>query len=349
MHGLTAGQQRQIASALERAFGAPDEPRLPPAAEGLLDLELLRQAAGPVVSHEAGVTLGLYRRHCADCHGLSGDGAGPTSLYQDPYPRDLRRGVFKWKSTYRNRPPTTGDLLGVLQRGVPGTAMPSFELVAETERATLVEYVKYLAIRGQLERELAWFVAEELGPGEAIDDGLVEQLLSPIVEAWREAPQRVLVAEEPSDWMNAEHLAAGHDLFHGERAGCAKCHGAEGEGLVASGAVSLDDYDVWSRERREAALKAETDDERAALATALPPVTAAPGPITPGSLRGGEEPIDLYRRVHQGVAGAPMPAVGPTEGEASGALSDNEIWELAAYVASLAEVGSPPVSADKNE
>ena len=29
----------------------------------------------------------LYREHCAHCHGISGDGVGPTAVFLNPYPR----------------------------------------------------------------------------------------------------------------------------------------------------------------------------------------------------------------------------------------------------------------------
>lgn len=35
-----------------------------------------------------------YLRHCAACHGLDGDGAGPAARYLDPRPRDLGEGVL---------------------------------------------------------------------------------------------------------------------------------------------------------------------------------------------------------------------------------------------------------------
>src|SRR5579871_3796418 len=41
----------------------------------------------------------LYMRHCLHCHGVSGDGDGPTAQYLNPRPRDYRQGVFKFTST----------------------------------------------------------------------------------------------------------------------------------------------------------------------------------------------------------------------------------------------------------
>ncbi|MEM8865956.1 MAG: cytochrome c, partial [Planctomycetota bacterium] len=183
-------------------FGTPDEPRIPASLDDMFDAQLLELAAGEVISHTEGVTHGLYRRHCARCHGVTGDGRGPTALYQHPYPRDYRRGVFKYKSTQRGAPPTDADLHGVLERGVAGTAMPSFALLAQQERDALVQYVKYLAIRGQAERALVDYVAEELefdpqtGEVEAgselsasspDDQELVAEIVADVADRWRSA------------------------------------------------------------------------------------------------------------------------------------------------------------------
>ena len=86
------------------AFGTPDEPDFPGLVEddpevNLVTREHLVSAAGPVASLEDGEAQGLYREHCVHCHGISGDGSGPTSAFLNPYPRDFRLGKFKYKST----------------------------------------------------------------------------------------------------------------------------------------------------------------------------------------------------------------------------------------------------------
>jgi mono/diheme cytochrome c family protein len=58
-----------------------------------------KMAAGPVWSDEPSAKHGLYRRHCAHCHGISGDGHGPTAMLLNPYPRDYRPALFKFKGT----------------------------------------------------------------------------------------------------------------------------------------------------------------------------------------------------------------------------------------------------------
>lgn len=332
--GLTEQQAESVRLSLFDLFGDPDEPRLPeelPQLAMLLDLERLEQAAGPVESHTPGVTHGLYRRHCARCHGVTGDGRGPTALYQAPYPRDFRRGVFKWKSTYRDAKPTAEDLHAVLERGVAGAAMPSFALLSNDERETLRQYAVYLSIRGEAERALVGFVADELPRGEpleldeALRAELAEAWLAPIIDGWIAAPDRVIPAPRvPSP----DAIARGRELYHSERAGCYKCHGQAGQGGVTPGVDQPPDYDVWNRDRLE------TRDKQL-LANDLPVRISKPRELTRQTPHGGADFASLYRRVHQGVAGTPMPSTGGLSPDDRSELTDEEIAALAAYTQSL--------------
>ena len=165
---------RDVQRVMTRLFGTPDEPRLPEI-DGLdlrpiLDLEMLRIAAGSGGQTGSGKQRGLYRNLCAGCHGISGSGTGPLAQGLDPYPRDYRRGIFKFKRTASTLPPTDSDLHNVLVRGVPGTAMPSFRLLREVEREALVQYVRYLSIRGLFERAIIEEAAFELDEDELLLD-----------------------------------------------------------------------------------------------------------------------------------------------------------------------------------
>jgi mono/diheme cytochrome c family protein len=144
-------------------FGTPAAPHFPELGEdftGLVSLENLKMAAGAVSSDKSGTPQGLYREHCASCHGISGDGYGPSAQLLNPYPRDFRLGKFKFKRTSLNSPPTDEDLTRILRNGIPGTAMPSFRTLPTNEIEALVDYVKYLAIRGQVERKLIEMITD---------------------------------------------------------------------------------------------------------------------------------------------------------------------------------------------
>ena len=60
-----------------------------------------------LVSGEGGYAL--YRKHCLHCHGVTGDGNGPTAPFLWPRPRDYRRGMYKFTSTTGQKP-TREDL-----------------------------------------------------------------------------------------------------------------------------------------------------------------------------------------------------------------------------------------------
>lgn len=96
----------------------------------------------------------LYAAHCQHCHGTSGDGNGPTARYLNPKPRDYRQGKFKFKSTLRNERPTDDDLKRTIRQGLPGTYMPSFLLLEDDELEAIVQYVKWLSMRGEYEIQL---------------------------------------------------------------------------------------------------------------------------------------------------------------------------------------------------
>lgn len=284
--------QQEIADVLGALFGTPDEPQALP--EIGLDLSRLQMAAGAAWSDEKGTNHGLYRKHCVHCHGITGDGRGPTARFLNPYPRDYRPGVYKFKSTYNADRPTDEDLHLILDNGVPGTAMPSFSLLPSSERESLVEYVKYLSIRGQLETELIRYVFDELGEEEEVDENgdervdsegnsimrripfdpandpdqkeVVLDLLAEIVEGWESAAGQVVVPEEdqiPADHRTVEEVftsvAKGRELFYGTRANCVKCHGP-----TALGDGQRDDHDNWNKAHKkflESLAKLDGDDQ----------------------------------------------------------------------------------------
>jgi mono/diheme cytochrome c family protein len=249
--GISPANQQAIADTLDAMFGTPDQPFAMP--ETGLDQRKLSMAAGPVWGNRPGEKRGLYRRHCAHCHGINGDGHGPTASILNPYPRDYRPGIFKFKSTYLPDEPTEHDIHTVVMNGVPGTAMPAFALYPPDEVNALVEYVKYLSLRGQMENALVNYVADELGEGETLDAAksrdVIVGFLTEIVDNWKAAPEKVIVptpdsipsADRTPDQV-AESVKAGRDLFYSATKGnCMQCHGptALGDGQQTA-------YDNWS-------------------------------------------------------------------------------------------------------
>ncbi len=193
-------------------FGTPDTPKWPAQLASALpavEIQRIIRAAGPVSSQKDGTHLGLFREHCVICHSLSGSGNGPASQLQNPYPRDFRHGVFKWKSTERGGKPTREDLRELLIRGVPGTAMPSFALQTSDDIDALIDYVIYLSVRGEFERRLIAAAIDDLDYGETTPsenlrvnrDGegaqVVADVLTNVADQWRVA-ETVIVATPPA-------------------------------------------------------------------------------------------------------------------------------------------------------
>lgn len=377
--GSYTGFKDELKSILVSLYGTPNEPKVPPLPDvdtaSLLDIDQLEVAAGPVRLDDQKRARGLYREHCAHCHGVSGDGAGPTAAFLNPYPRDFRKGVFKFKSTPKGMKPTRADLHRTVMEGIPGTAMPSFRLLDDPDREALITYVMYLSIRGETERKLIDGILPELEPGDKMirtdnpqdfdeDIATVKDIAARVVSEWINAPSlvtEITVGPEGWDiatsrWKSAEaQLAAiehGRELFYGEIANCVKCHGE-----AALGDGQTNDYDDWTKDflppNPAPQQVAELSDKYTALG-ALPPRNIKPRNLRRGVFRGGHRPIDIYWRVHNGIDGTPMPAaLMKPEGAPPGTkgLTEQDVWALVAYVRTLQyePVSEPPEQLVENQ
>jgi mono/diheme cytochrome c family protein len=302
---------------------------------------------------------GLYRQHCAHCHGTTGDGYGPTASFLTPYPRDYRKGVYKFKSTSGDKRPTDDDLRRTIHEGINDTAMPSFALLPPDEIDALVEYVKYLTIRGETEAFLKQRVYEDRKPLKPSRTELVKYGLQPVVEAWN--PQSLASAvvvpvegyQPPAD--RAAWLKAGADLFAGDKAKCFSCHGVTGLGDGRK--VSEPLYDIWNKDKAKTIVDLAAAKDRLANAemsaedrnrteAEVERLTALrdsydlrlqaqhPRNLRLGKYRFGRRPLDIYRKVFAGINGTEMPGGGGKEGTKA-TLTETEIWQLVDYVLSL--------------
>lgn len=328
-------------------FGTPDEPRL--AVELLSEKEVVswidwakvERCAGPVGRAEDEVERGIYRKHCALCHGISGDGYGSAASLLAPYPRDFRRGTFKFKSTMVGFKPTREDIKRTLTYGIPGTAMPAFSTLNESEEFAedidaLVEYVRYLAIRGEVERRLITKAVRddlELNP----ESAEARQVALDVMRRWSESESRAVTIPQVPQWnaeQRAEASRRGKEWFSSELTACVKCHGPLGNGDGPS-----QDFDEWTKDWTLLSgidPKSPKDWKEMKPFGALKPVLDRPRNLAWQSFHGGGSPEDLFRRLVLGIEGTPMPPVARADGSNPG-LTDDQIWDLVAFVQSLGD------------
>ena len=335
-----------VAAWLEKWFGTMDAPVWPaPLADlHVVNMQAVERCAGPVGRLEDKVERGIFRKHCVTCHGLSGDGRGPAAMFLDPYPRDFRRGTFKFKSTPAGSKPTAEDLQQVLRYGIPGTSMPSFQALEESEEFAndvedLSHYVQFLAIRGEVERRMLTKMLRDSEPL-APESQWPLEILRSVVDKWNDAPNQVLPNPSLPSWMSdpseskerLEAIAKGKELFSSELTACSKCHGSSGRGDGTS-----QDYDEWTKDWTVlAGIDPKQPGAWKAMKPfgALKPVIAKPRNLQWGGLHGGSDPISIYKRIVLGIEGTPMPPVARASNSNPG-LTDEEIWCVVSYVQEL--------------
>ena len=196
---------------------------------------------------------GLYRKHCLHCHGVSGDGAGPTADYLYPRPRDYRKGTYKFTSTTAGAKPSHDDLWKSINYGLHGTSMPGFEaLMTPLEIEQVIDYVVFLSIRGETEILMAQDVADGAWDEEiAADKGASPatdwykqplnskiypkalETAKTVSDKWAQADSQVQNTPKPRLESTNDSILRGRELFLGkttERLECWGCHGLQGIG-----------------------------------------------------------------------------------------------------------------------
>ncbi len=237
----------------------------------------------------------VYMKRCVQCHGVSGDGNGPVAASMYPRPRDYRRGIFKFTSTPYGGRPRREDLIATLHRGVVGTSMPSFRLLPKKDVESVVDYVLVLSQRGELEYQLA----NEAEASEELLEEDIPDFVEDVGNHWKEAEASLTQPLTAQPQLTPDRVALGREAFLSK--GCSKCHGEDGRGHTKDNIGK----DSWGYATRAADL-------------------------TSGMLHGGQEPVDIYRRVMNGINGTPMP------GFRSSLESEPEtIWNLVSYVLSV--------------
>jgi mono/diheme cytochrome c family protein len=284
-------------------------------------------------------TAEMYRTQCMHCHGVSGGGDGPTGEFLTPRPRDYRLGNFKWIKVDRNQRPRRDDLLHILRYGVPRTAMPSFARFSRGELEGMIDYVRLLSVRGEVESLMVSDTSNsDYGD---VPYGSVFENYDLVWRRWLDGPAtyKHFEGEVPRpEQMTAERIARGKELFEGNVANCYTCHGkdARGNGDSAFEDITYEDesgesvslhrkkLDEWGQ-----ALEARSGRTLVTKAE-IAPYASNPRNLRLGNYRGGGRPVDIYRRIKFGISGTIMPA-------ADTSLSDDDLWNTVYYVLSIAQ------------
>ena len=325
--------RKEIDRTLVRLFGEPSSPSITAAAK---DLEALKIDE---VGLERGATA--YRIHCIHCHGVAGDGRGPTAKWINPHPRDYRQGLFKFTSvdqTAGPKPPRREDLYRIVHQGVEATAMPSFALLPSSDIDDLVSYVIHLSIRGKVEFDTIFSAfaydrdKNSFSLKEETDDYLeatMEGLLELTVKNWVGSQNRdkaIRVAAYPYQDHDADpkvRAKAREELKNSVLRGY---HLFIGQGVDKPGPTQV------SKEEAKAAncVSCHKDFGRQAMYKWDEWGTLTkPRDLTSGIFRGGRRPVDIYYRIHSGISGSGMNPFGQV------ISNPNSIWDLVNFVQTL--------------
>jgi mono/diheme cytochrome c family protein len=341
-------QRQDVSATTEEYFGTPRHPRVGLESGEAKDLgqQLDRLLVSPAV-HEKNPEwqiedvlehgASVYRRQCLYCHGVEGDGNGPTGQFLNPKPRDFRRGLFKFKSTVRlnggkpdtgaNAFPSRADLRKTIAAGVPTASMPAFNLLSDVDLDSLVSYVIHLSLRGRFEYALAKDCEAHQDPKKDANftldvDDAIKKVTKDVAD-WAvdvQTPYPVPAIPKSGDkfaWGTEKNWTRARDLFAvKEKGGCLACHGADGRSSITEVPDNVTRRNEWGD-------------------------LIQPRNLTQGVFRGGSRPIDLFYRIRLGIYPSGMPP-------ASANLTDEEIWVLVDYVMSLSRQSAATAKVSEN-
>ncbi len=202
-------------------------------------------AKGALSESDLQRTKTLYNRNCGGCHGEQGDGQGLAARFLYPKPRNFRSGHFRLVST-TNGVPTSDDLVTVLKRGMPGSAMVPWPQLTDDDLKLLAAYVMELrrdALRKQ-ERAMA-----KDGDYEVTDEE-VEETVSKLTTPGSPIEAPTIPA------ATAESIARGKELY---LKSCASCHGKEGKGDGQEKMVDTDGFPTRPRDLTQGVFKGSPD------------------------------------------------------------------------------------------
>lgn len=188
-------------------------------------------AADKIVNHralakETGLSADgkmLFTLNCASCHGESGQGDGPRGAGLNPPPRKYRTEAFKFGND-------VASIYNTLQKGSPGTSMPSFALLPPRDLWAMVHYVRTMVPNATPTDDAIIAKLPETPTGaasagvETADDATAGRI--PIALAMMQVEEYSFDHEKKTN--HAHDSSVGAEVYLNR---CAKCHGQHGEGM----------------------------------------------------------------------------------------------------------------------
>jgi mono/diheme cytochrome c family protein len=285
--------REELRKYLDATFGTPAQPTVHSDEEDNAIVEELKLDDATLAAGSR-----LYRRHCLQCHGVPGDGRGPSGPWLHPHPRDYRQGLFKFISSRggNERKPRRDDLHRTLTVGIVGTAMPSFAVLTENDLQAIISYVIHLSIRGEVEYRVAAGALQKTLDNDVTTEaqGWTHTLLGTWKKSNGEPLSPTNPAPPPNESQRLESVRRGYDNFTNSKIGnCVSCHSDFGRQAQFR-------YDAWGTLTR-------------------------PRNLTEPVYRGGRRPIDFYWRLSGGILPCEMPNV----------KDEAQVWDLVNFVQAL--------------
>jgi len=332
---IPTAERTKFKKLLDSMFGSPNEPKVELTADDEANAEINASLRDELKLDPKTLTRGarLYRVHCAQCHGATGDGRGPAGRWLIPHPRDYRPGLFKFQSVDQNSSPgkpRRADLYRTIELGLDGTSMPAFNLLSRDDLDALVSYVIHLSMRGEAEQSTITAAFRYNGETDTLEPGgdytteeylpliakqitgkwLAAQQMPIEVGAYpyhtrdknyhdemRKSVQRgraIFIAEEKLLLQHFPEAEKDGSLPKLKAASCIACH--KDYGRQANWKL-----DVWGTMVR-------------------------PADLTTGIYRGGRRPTDLYYRIHSGINGSGMLS------DLGKNLTPGQIWDVVNFL-----------------
>jgi mono/diheme cytochrome c family protein len=245
----------------------------------------------------------MYVRQCYACHGLEGDGRGPSSPGLRPAPRDLRLAKYKFVRMVGGDLPSDKMLYDLIRGGLHGTAMLPWD-IQDDAMYDIINYIK---------------------------------TFSPEDDGWRdpenEIGEPIELSEDPYAGNAAQGVEDGKYIYHG-LANCQSCHPAFGtKEYIRAAFIKAGKKPEFREDGYHSAVQTTEYEVNGVTQTNLPP------DYTLNKIRSvrpdpGEDVASwsrvkaVYRIVGAGVNGTAMAAW-------QGTLDEKDLWAVSYYVDSL--------------